>query len=423
MRTFILSILIILFWENSYAQKQIIYPEYKGLVMCGYQGWFRAEGDEAGRGWGHFGVGNKFDPENITIDLWPDMTEYENKYPTKFVDATGKPLDIFSSVDKSTTLLHFKWMKDYGIDGVFMQRFFGYCRNEQTRKIPDKVLTNALEASQETSRAIAIMYDLSGLNPQRDNCSTLIEDWKHLVDDLHVIDIGPKQTYLHHHKKPLVAIWGIGFPDRPYNIRKIEIEMFIDFLKNDPVYGGCSVMLGVPTYFRELKKDCISDPYLHDIICSADIVMPWMVGRFTLNNKAELKQYTDLVRKDLEWCKVNKVDYVPCVYPGFSWYNLSKIEHNGQNKINQIPRRGGKFFWNQIYSTLNAGCQMLYVAMFDEIDEATAIFKCTNKPPVNGEFIDYEGYPTDHYLKLAGKAAAILKNKIPLKKNIEEIKK
>jgi hypothetical protein len=51
-----------------------MYPSYKGLVMCGYQGWFRADGDEAGNGWGHFGRGGKFDVENNTIDIWPDVS-------------------------------------------------------------------------------------------------------------------------------------------------------------------------------------------------------------------------------------------------------------------------------------------------------------------------------------------------------------
>ena len=42
--------------------------------------------------------------------------------------------------------------------------------------------------------------------------------------------------------------------------------------------------------------------------------------------------------------------------------------------------------------------------MFDEIDEATAIFKCTNDPPVGeSKFLDYEGLPSDHYLWLTGK--------------------
>ncbi len=113
------------------------------------------------------------------------------------------------------------------------------------------------------------------------------------MDDLKVTSRGEGQNYLFHNGKPLVAIWGVGFPDRSYDIRKIGVNRLIDFLKNDPVYGGCSVMLGVPTYFREFNKDCLPDPYLHELIRSADIVLPWMVQRFTPLVHKEKDRYRD----------------------------------------------------------------------------------------------------------------------------------
>jgi predicted P-loop ATPase/GTPase len=51
--------------------------------------------------------------------------------------------------------------------------------------------------------------------------------------------------------------------------------------------------------------------------------------------------------------------------------------------------------------------------MFDEIDEGTAIFKVTNDPPVGGvnRWVDYEGLPSDFYLKLVGDATKELKRR------------
>ena len=198
------------------------YPSYKGLVMAGYQGWFRAEGDETGSGWGHYGRRGKFDPEHNTIDFWPDVSEYKKTYETEFLYPDGTPARVFSSVDKSTTELHFKWMKEYGVDGVFMQRFFGVTRNYKDSKKPqDIILRNAIEAARKNKRAIAVMYDLSGLKATGEDCSSVIEDWKMLVDELKVTSQGEGNTYLHHNGRPLVAIWGVGFPDRPYDSRKI----------------------------------------------------------------------------------------------------------------------------------------------------------------------------------------------------------
>ncbi len=399
---------------NNKHGKSTRFPSYTGLVMCGYQGWFRAEGDGSNMGWGHYGFKGKLDTNNVKVDLWPDIREYKKTYKTDFKLADGSKAEVFSSWDKSTVDLHFKWMKDYGIDGVFMQRFYGVTRTVESRTNGNVILGNALEASQKNGRAIAVMYDLSGLLPGED-CSCVIEDWKQLVDELKITSRGDNQTYLYHRGKPLVTIWGLGFPDRPYNIREIGIDRLIDFLKNDPDYGGCSVMLGVPTYFRDLNIDCLPDPYLHELIKSADIIMPWMVQRFTPLLHEEMARYTAQIKADLAWCNQYNIDYAPCVCPGFSWYNLSKIEFGGVHPLNQIPRQKGKFFWNQISAAINAGSKMIYVAMFDEIDEGTAIFKCTNNIPVNNggaKFVDYEGMPSDHYLWLTGKATELFRSNI-----------
>jgi hypothetical protein len=138
-----------------------------------------------------------------------------------FTYADGRPVNVYSAYNKKTVMRHMKWVRDYGLDGVFMQRFFNVAKKGERQKYQDIILDNAFEASQKYDRAIGVMYDLSGLQPGRDDCSTIIEDWKHLVDDLKVLNYGDgsEQTYVYHRGKPLVTIWGVGFPDRPYNIR------------------------------------------------------------------------------------------------------------------------------------------------------------------------------------------------------------
>jgi len=401
--------------QNKHG-KSSKYPSYKGLVMAGYQGWFRAPGDGSGSEWGHYGSKGKFDKDHNTIDFWPDVSEYEKTYETKFKNADGTPARVFSSLDKSTTDLHFKWMKEYGVDGVFMQRFFNVARRyDDPKKSQDVILRNAVEAAEKYDRAIGVMYDLSGLKANGEDCSAVIEDWKRLVDDMKVTK---SDNYIYHNGKPLVTIWGLGFPDRPYDIRKIGINRLIDFLKNDPEYGGCAVMLGVPTYFRELDKDCLPDPYLHEIIRSADIVLPWMVQRFTPLLHKDEERYRDHVIADIKWCKENNVDYVPIVYAGFSWHNLSKNRPGlaRHTAYGAIPRLGGKFYWDLIFNAINAGAEMLYVGMYDEVDEGTAIIKISDTPPSSAdyEFVGNDGVASDHYLFLTGEAAKMLRREIPL---------
>jgi hypothetical protein len=391
------------------------YPSYEGRIMCGYQGWFRAEGDGSGRGWVHYGP-RRFDPEHCSVDLWPEVSEYPKTYPTGFKSSDGSPARVFSSWDASTVDLHFLWMQQYGLDGAFMQRFFDVTRTEKSRANSRVILGHALKAAQKYELAIAVMYDLSGLKPGED-CSSLIQDWKELVDELKLTSQGTNQTYLYHRGKPLVTIWGIGFPDRPYNIHSIGLEKLIDFLKNDPQYGGCSVMLGVPNYFRDLRADTVSDPYLHELMAQADVIIPWMVGRFSASLYGEMNRYGAQVAADQAWCAARKLDYVPCVYPGFSWYNLS----HGRDPHDAIPRLKGRFYWGLMTTAIESGAKMIYVAMFDEIDEATAIFKCTSKPPTGqppAKFVTYEDLPSDHYLWLTGQAGRILRGEVAADKEL-----
>jgi hypothetical protein len=393
------------------------FPTYDGLVMCGYQGWFRTEGDGSGEGWSHYSNRGPLTPTNIHPDFWPDVSEYLKTYSTSLTNKDGTAANVFSSWDESTTDLHFRWMQQYGIDGVFVQRFFGPLHSKQGREKSRVVLEHALKASQKYNRAVAVMYDLSGLRGQGEDCSAIIQDWKELVDELKITSQGTNQTYLFHRGKPLVAIWGLGFPDRPYDIRNIGIEKVIKFLKDDPQYGGCSVMLGVPTYFRDLNVDTNPDPYLHTLIESADVVMPWMVQRFTpLLHQFDLVRYEENIKADIAWCSARHVDYAPCVSPGFSWHNMhyhADDDSDAIYPINQIPRQKGRFYWSEISSAVDAKARMLYVAMFDEMDEGTAIFKCSNNPPDGVRLCDYEGLPTDHYLWLTGQAGKMLRHEIP----------
>src|SRR6201996_9193865 len=91
-----------------------LFPSYKGLVMAGYQGWFNAPDDGAGRGWNHYHAAGPLEDGNCKFDLWPDVTEYKNTYPSPFLQKDGPPARLFSSYDASTTDLHFKWMQQYG---------------------------------------------------------------------------------------------------------------------------------------------------------------------------------------------------------------------------------------------------------------------------------------------------------------------
>ena len=381
-----------------------------GKVMCGYQGWFNAEGDGAQQGWRHYGSRN-FGPGNCSIEYWPDLREFtaSEKFPSPFQHADGSTANLFSSYNRLTVERHFKWMKDYGIDGVFLQRFGVSVRSPKSLRNRNKVTSNVQYGANKYGRTWANMYDLSGLKKGQIK-SVLMKDWKMMVDHMKVLN---DKSYLHHKGKPVISIWGIGFGDgRDYTLE--ECEELIDWLKSDPKYGGLTVMVGVPYYWRQLHRDSVKDTKLHSIIKKADIVSPWSVGRYGAGGntlKASEKVISKVAKADLQWTKNEKLDYLPVIFPGFSWQNLKKSL--GENApLNHIPRLKGQFFWQQAANHISQGTNMLYVAMFDEIDEGTAIFKCSNNPPVGAsKFLNYEGLKSDHYLWLTGEMKKMLKAK------------
>jgi hypothetical protein len=204
----------------------------------------------------------------------------------------------------------------------------------------------------------------------------------------------------------VVAVWGIGFNDgRKYTLA--ECERLVDFLKNDKKYGGCTVVVGVPTGWRTLDADSVKDPALHAVIRLADVVSPWTVGRYT-SPEGVADHAKRRWRKDLDWCKGNGKDYLPVVFPGFSWHNM-----HPSAPLDEIPRRKGQFLWRQYLEAKQAGATMVYQAMFDEMDEGTAVFKCTDDLPVgDSRFLTLEGLPSDHYLWLTGMGGKLLRGEV-----------
>jgi hypothetical protein len=107
---------------------------------------------------------------------------------------------------------------------------------------------------------------------------------------------------------------------------------------------------------------------------------------------------------------------MPLIYPGFSWDNLQNQPPGTTNK----SRLKGKFMWQQFLVAKSIGAEAVYIAMFDEIDEGTAIFKVTNDIPVNHYFLTLEGLPSDFYLLLTGFGTKIINGQVSMPNNMPD---
>lgn len=378
-----------------------------GKVMVGYQGWFNAEGDGSGRGYNHWTANREPPaPGNVRVDLWPDLGEFpaSERFPTRLRHADGTPAEVFSSFRRPTVIRHFSWMEEHGIDGVFLQRFISSLARGTSLAVNNAVLEHVRAGAKRHGRVYALMYDLSGFKPGQ--ADILIEDWKKLRRETRLTS---DPNYLHHRGKPLLALWGCGFLDHDKPRPSLEDwRKIITFLKEDKASGGLAIMLGVPSQWRTLTRDSVADPMLHDLIALADVVSPWTPGRY--RTPAAASAHAAAVwQPDIAWLRERKIDFLPVAFPGFSWHNMKG------DPLDAIPRLQGRFFWSQITAAKRAGASMLYVAMFDEVDEGTAIFKVTNTPPVGDgvQFVTYEGLPSDHYLRLTGLAGKVIRGEHP----------
>lgn len=440
------------------------YNTYRGLIMCGYQGWFGTPDDGSQltkneKCYYHYQEHGQFRPGVMrnSIDFWPDMSEYEKKYTVEenetyhsspFILPDGSKAQVYSPYDKSSVMLHFKWMQQYGIDGVFMQRFVGeVCNNPSHKEHFDKVLDNAMEASNTYQRAISVMYDLSGTN--KTGWEYMVKDAQAIMDKYNLKDRTKQKFYLYENEKPLLALWGIGFNDSSHP-SAAKIKEYVAQLKAQ----GWSIMLGCPAYWREGGNDAtpgVDHGELLSLIKSCDAFMPWYVGRYDYNN---FSGWADRISQDIKWAKDNKVVYAVHVYPGGSDRNMHPNNALDQETDYTGFRYGGKFYWQQLSYDIKAGAEAIYVGMFDEMDEGTAIFKQLNvsKAPSNvydgpdywvtyfsnGSYdisdaeqsannvtwsrlasslnVRFQGIddnlPTDHYLWLTGQAALMLNKKI-----------
>lgn len=368
-------------------------------VICGYQGWFRCPGDPAKVGWRHWSRnGKKISPETITFEMWPDMTEYgdDEKYPAPgFTYPDGKPAHLFSSANPKTVDRHFRWIQEYGIDGVFLQRFLGEVKDRSV----DQVLANVQKSANDTGRVFAVCYDLTGM-PKEKVYDTLVNDWKKLVDDKKVTT---DKRYLHHNKKPVLFVWGF-FSDR---FGPELAHRMIDFLKNDPKYA-VTLVGGCQWWWRTEKNEEWAKAFRR-----FDIISPWNVGNYAKID-GQKHASTSYWKADLEETKKAGMGYLPVIYPGFGWTNLMGPKAAGQS----IPRLGGEFYWRQFSTAADLGIEMAYVAMFDEVDEGTAIFKVSNTPPKEGRFATLDGLPTDWYLRLTGEGTKMIRGESKNQKTI-----
>lgn len=372
-----------------------------GKVICGYQGWFGTPSDASHEGrWRHWGGGAPEHLDRVSFELYPDIREYgpSELHSTGYSEhGNGQPSALFSSYSVETVQTHFRWMAEYGIDGVALQRFFSDIPSPRMRHVMD----NVRQAAEKYGRIFYVCYDISGGRGD-EFVSRLCEDIDRLGD--WVLD---SPAYLREGGRPVLQIWGFGVKGNCRCTPEQAMEV-VQYARQKGFY----LIVGTPAQFREGGSDSL--PEFSSVYDQFDMISPWQVGRF--GKCEEVAPYYDqLLLPDGEYCSAKGQGYMPVLFAGFAW---SLWLHGPENAI---PRLGGRFFWEQAKAAAKVKTTALYIAMFDEYDESTAIMKAaedSSQIPQGKYFLttcaDGEYVSSDFYLRLVGKLTDIYKKGQPL---------
>eukprot|EP00039_Didymoeca_costata_P031437 m.34715 g.34715 ORF g.34715 m.34715 type:complete len:528 (-) comp8767_c1_seq1:2928-4511(-) len=365
----------------------------KNKVIAGYQGWFGGGNDVPGYGWWHWAEKTQDfpGPGNTQFDMFPDLREYPQSAlnPTHIQWANGSSVNLYENVMPGVVDLHFKWMYQYHMDGVFPQRFVGGLRGGAATIQKNKILAQVNSSACKYNRTYAVMYDIT--NAGNDWADVLKSDWTNYTQRY-----TSSSCYLHEGGKPVVAIFGLGLNNHPPMPTATEAIAFINWMKSRAYVIGSG-----PYFWRTGNRDAL--PNYQAVHAAFDAIMPWAVGRY--NSISSFKAMYELqVKGDAELTHSRNQGYAPISYPGYSFHNSDATK-----PFNGIPRLGGEFFRTQFqnYLELKDKATFYYIAMFDEINEGTAIYKtaATAKDvPANVKFLynSIDGIPTanDAYLVL-----------------------
>lgn len=354
-----------------------------GKVMAGYQGWFHVPNDYEDEGWGHWGRDRYGPPteEWMTIDMWPYLNEYEPDvvHPVgDILHEDGRPAYVFSSNDSSVVDRHFRWMRQHGIDGVYLQRFI----TENSGRF-DFVLNNVMEAASKEGRVWALEYDISSLTLDEDEAFNLITaDWTYLVNECGILN---DPRYLYENGKPVLFIWGFSVRDHSLTLANRILDWF--GTQNLYLIGGVgNQWLNQTEWYGHYQK--------------YDQLLAWQES--SLNDLNAQKTQLD------SW----NMKILPHVWPGFSWHHLKELQYPTQ----YTARNGGQFYWDRIRNAINCGADQIFLGMYDEYDEGTAIIPMSDRHPniandgntTWGHYIDNEGLDPFYYMLLSGATREVL---------------
>ncbi|KAK1254024.1 hypothetical protein MKX08_008019 [Trichoderma sp. CBMAI-0020] len=363
----------------------------QGKWLFGYQGWFRKPGAGVNNHWS--ADGNTPGPNNIEIDFIPDVSQYPANclFNTQLTLPNGQPAQLYDSSCAGVVDLHFKWMQQYGLDGVIVQRFLGSVNDQSFIT----VLNQVQAAAEKYGLGFIVEYDVSGADSSQGSVATaVLNDY-----NANIKKYTTSSAYIHQNGKPVTMVFGIGFSG--FKVTSADSVNIASQLQSAGLYVG----FGVP---EQWAGDVTGNTGFVQAYKQADFISPWTVGGYSDAGYAGFHASTQV--PDAQLLKSLGKQYAPVIFPGTSALHLNG--GNNPSAFDYFPRYNGSFYSAQADALTTMANKPLFIfsAMFDEVNEGTQIMPSlkTNQLPTNQKFVGYDNNfaDTSFYLELAGKKAA-----------------
>ncbi|KAM0471030.1 hypothetical protein ACHAPX_009600 [Trichoderma viride] len=363
----------------------------QGKWLFGYQGWFRKPGAGVNNHWS--ADGNTPGPNNIEIDFIPDVSQYPSNclFNTQLTLPNGQPAQFYDSSCQGVVDLHFKWMQQYGLDGVIVQRFLGSTGDQSFIT----VLNQVQAAAEKYGLGFIVEYDVSGADSSQGSVATaVLNDY-----NANIKKYTSSSAYIHQNGKPVTMVFGIGFSG--FKVTASDSINIASQLQNAGTYVG----FGVP---EQWSGDVTGNTGFVQAYKQADFISPWTVGGYSSAGYAGFHTSTQV--PDASLLKSLGKQYAPVIFPGTSALHING--GNNPSAFDYFPRFNGSFYSAQADALTSMANKPLFIfsAMFDEVNEGTQIMPSlkTNQLPTNQKFVGYDNNfaDTSFYLELAGKKAA-----------------
>ena len=154
-------------------------------------------------------------------------------------DANGREVQVYSELDPDVVDLQIKWLQQYGIDGLAVQRY-GTHLTPALQPSFDRVLNNVRVSSERHGRVFYVMYDLTGTPPESSIRSLRIGETSGEKVCSTALPICMTTAIRS------CASGGLGSAKRP--VTPDQALMLIQTIRNfSQAFGGVTIIGGVPS--------------------------------------------------------------------------------------------------------------------------------------------------------------------------------